>query len=37
MLEYLLYWVFVNTFTVDYKYHFPDYENLSFPIQMQLS
>ena len=29
--------VFVNTFTADYKYAFPEYENLPFPIQMQLS
>ena len=28
--------VFVNTITADYNYPFPDCENLSFPIQMQL-
>ena len=29
--------VFVNTLTADYKYPVPDYENLQFLIQMQLS
>ena len=29
--------VFVNTLTFDYKYPVPDFENLSFPIQIQLS
>ena len=29
--------VFVNTFTADYMYPFPDCENLLFPIEMQLS
>ena len=29
--------LFVNTWTADYKYALPDYENLRFPIQIQLS
>ena len=29
--------VFVSKWTADYKYPVPDYENLKFPIQMQLS
>ena len=29
--------LFVNTWTADYKYPFPDCENLPFPIQIQLS
>ena len=29
--------VFVNKWTADYKYNVPDFENLKFPIQMQLS
>ena len=29
--------VFVNTFTADYKYRFPECKNLPFPIEIQLS
>ena len=29
--------LFINTWTAHYKYNVPDFENLKFPIQMQLS
>ena len=37
LLKFEIIGVFVNIWNADYKYLFPDCENFSFPIQMQLS
>ena len=36
LLKFEIIGVFVNTWTTDYKYPFPDCENFPFLIQMQL-